>query len=78
MLRSLPELGNTLVMMLFFFVVFGIIGIQTFNGQIYQRCRLTKGPVNGVWTKDPLQDKICIEVAPGSPEIENDNFYQCN
>ena len=27
MLRSLPELGNTLVFMLFFFIVFGIIGI---------------------------------------------------
>ena len=27
MLRSLPELGNTLVFLLFFFIVFGIIGI---------------------------------------------------
>jgi hypothetical protein len=27
MLRSLPELGNTLVFMTFFFIVFGIIGI---------------------------------------------------
>lgn len=27
MLRSLPELGNTLVFMLFFFTVFGIVGI---------------------------------------------------
>ena len=27
MLRSLPELGNTLVFMMFFFMVFGIIGI---------------------------------------------------
>ena len=27
MLRSLPELGNTLVFLLFFFLVFGIIGI---------------------------------------------------
>ena len=35
MLRSLPELGNTLVFMLFFFLVFGIIGIQTFHGVLY-------------------------------------------
>ena len=35
MLRSLPELGNTLVFMTFFFIVFGIIGIQTFHGSIY-------------------------------------------
>ena len=27
MLRSLPELGNTLVFMMFFFIVFGIIAI---------------------------------------------------
>ena len=35
MLRSLPELANTLVFMLFFFIVFGIVGIQTFHGYIY-------------------------------------------
>ena len=35
MLKSLPELGNTLVFMMFFFTVFGIIGIQTFHGKIY-------------------------------------------
>ena len=27
MLRSLPELANTLVFMLFFFIVFGIVGV---------------------------------------------------
>jgi hypothetical protein len=35
MLRSLPELGNTLVFMMFYFIVFGIISIQTFHGNIY-------------------------------------------
>ena len=48
MLRSLPELANTLVFMLFFFTVFGIVGVQTFHGVIYQRCRLTDQPVNGL------------------------------
>jgi hypothetical protein len=47
MLKSLPELGNTLVFMLFFFLVFGIIGIQTFFGLTYQKCRLTPEPVDG-------------------------------
>ena len=32
MLRSIPDLGNTIAFMVFFFFVFGIIGIQTFNG----------------------------------------------
>jgi hypothetical protein len=53
MLRSLPELVNTLIFMLFFFIVFGIIGIQTFYGAIYQRCRLTEEPVDGIWEIDP-------------------------
>lgn len=60
MLRSLPELANTLIFMLFFFTVFGIIGIQTFHGKIYQRCRLTEKPVNGTWEIDASQnDFIC-------------------
>ena len=62
MLRSIPDLGNTIAFMVFFFVVFGIIGIQTFNGRIYQRCRTTKEPVNGTWTIDPDQkDQICSD-----------------
>lgn len=60
MLRSIPELGNTIAFMLFFFVVFGIVGIQTFNGSFYQRCRLTEMPENGKWPIDPTQsDFIC-------------------
>jgi hypothetical protein len=60
MLRSLPELGNTLVFMMFFLIVFGIIAIQTFFGAIYQRCRLTEFPVDGVWKIDETQaDFIC-------------------
>jgi hypothetical protein len=54
MLRSLPELVNTLIFMLFFFIVFGIIGIQTFHGAVYHRCRLTETPVDGLWELDPL------------------------
>ena len=61
MLRSLPELGNTLVFMLFFFIVFGIIGIQTFHGAIYQRCRLSENPVDGTWPIDKDQNFICTK-----------------
>lgn len=53
MLRSLPELANTLAFMFFFFIVFAIIGIQNFHGDIYNRCRLTPAPVNGQWQLDP-------------------------
>ena len=64
MLRSLPELGNTLVFMMFFFMVFGIIGIQTFHGKIYQRCRLTEKPVDGKWEIDVIQANIICSM-PG-------------
>lgn len=64
MLKSLPELGNTLVFMMFFFTVFGIIGIQTFHGKIYQRCRLTPEPVDDKWEIDPYQNHfICSKNA---------------
>lgn len=60
MLRSLPELGNTLVFMMFFFIVFGIISIQTFYGVVYKKCRLTEFPENGIWVIDDSQsDFIC-------------------
>jgi hypothetical protein len=60
MIKSLPELANTLVFLLFFFIVFGIVGIQTFNGAVYQRCRLDPKPSNGSWPMDPSQaDFIC-------------------
>ena len=69
MLRSLPELGNTLIFMMFFFIVFGIIGIQTFHGIIYQKCRLTEEPVDGVWQLDLDQAHfICNNVE------ESDNY----
>ena len=42
LLRSLGELTNTLVFMFFFIIVFSIMGIQTFHGETYQRCRQQK------------------------------------
>ena len=76
MLRSLPELGNTLVFMLFFFIVFGIIGIQTFHGAIYQRCRLTPEPVDGQWEIDPDQEHfICSKGATEGPNACQKGSY---
>ena len=66
MLRSLPELVNTLIFMLFFFIVFGIIGIQTFYGVIYQRCRFTEKPFEGEWRIDPAQSSKICSINPNS------------
>jgi hypothetical protein len=40
-LKTLPDMFNTLLFLMFFFIVFGIIGIQTNSQILYQRCRLT-------------------------------------
>lgn len=60
-LKSLPELVNTLLFLGFFFVVFGILSINSFQGKLYQRCRLYENPVNETyWPIDPTQsDFIC-------------------
>jgi hypothetical protein len=53
-LKSLPELANTFLILGFFFLIFGILGIQTNQGMLYQRCRLTEKPVNDTyWAIDP-------------------------
>lgn len=41
MFKSLPMLGNAILLLCFFFINFGIVGIQTNNGISNQRCRLT-------------------------------------
>lgn len=43
-LKSIPQLGNTFLFLLFFFSMFAIIGLNTFKPNIHQRCRLTELP----------------------------------
>ena len=52
LIQSLPALGNVVVFLLFIFILFSILGVQQFVGQLYYRCRLTPAPVNGVWAKN--------------------------
>lgn len=49
LLASLPALGNAVVFMMFIFLLFCILGVQSFSGVLYQRCRTNKIP-----NKDPL------------------------
>lgn len=39
LLASLPALGNAVVFMMFIFLLFCILGVQSFSGVLYQRCR---------------------------------------
>jgi hypothetical protein len=52
LIASFPDLANVLVLILFIFILFGIMGVHSFNGETYHRCRLTPLPVNGIWEID--------------------------
>ncbi|KAA0147079.1 hypothetical protein FNF31_07654 [Cafeteria roenbergensis] len=48
LLRSVPALLEVLLLLLFAFAIFGILGIQLWSGLLHARCRLTEGPVRAV------------------------------
>lgn len=53
LLLSLPQMANVFLFLLFMFIIFGILGNQTFSGELYNRCRLTEKPLpNGDWLID--------------------------
>ena len=41
MLKAVPELLNVVLLLFFIFIIFGILGVQLFAGQMNTRCRLT-------------------------------------
>ncbi|KAJ8559206.1 hypothetical protein ON010_g8243 [Phytophthora cinnamomi] len=74
LLKALPALGNVVVLQVFLFFMFAILGNQLFGGSMTRRCRLTEFPVllpvdeqnpHGVW---PVPDDYLNAVLadPGS------------
>jgi hypothetical protein len=60
LILSLPDLFNVGVFLGFMFLLFGILGLQLFMGQAYNRCRLTEMPVNSTyWPLDMEQVRPC-------------------
>jgi voltage-dependent calcium channel L type alpha-1D len=45
LLKALPALANVLILQLFVFAIFGILGFQLFGGNMNRRCRLTEHAV---------------------------------
>jgi len=43
--QAVPELLNVVLLLFFIFIIFGILGVQLFAGQMNTRCRLTPYPV---------------------------------
>ncbi|KAA0159275.1 hypothetical protein FNF28_05910 [Cafeteria roenbergensis] len=48
LLRSIPALLEVLLLLLFAFAIFGILGLQLWAGLFHARCRLTEAPVRMV------------------------------
>ena len=59
LLASVAQLGGVLVLALFFFTIFAILGISLWIGAIHKRCRLTQFPVDGDWEADPELTTLC-------------------
>ena len=70
LVKSLPEIGNAALFIGFISLIFGIMGLQQFQGVMYYRCRLTEKPLNTTyWPKSQVYTRVC------SPKGEG--YYSC-
>ena len=44
LLASVAQLGGVLILAVFFFTIFAILGVSLWSGKIYNRCRMTEFP----------------------------------
>ena len=59
LLSSVAQLGGVLVLAIFFFTIFAILGVSLWSGKIYYRCRMSEFPVDGDWEVDPTDTELC-------------------
>jgi len=64
LLASVAQLGGVLVLAIFFFTIFAILGVSLWTGVIHQRCRITEFPVNGDWHADASDTSLCSTIRP--------------
>ena len=64
LLGSVSQLGGVMVLAIFFFLIFAILGVSLWSGTIYQRCYFTEKPVAGEWFVDPTDASICSAERP--------------
>lgn len=75
LLYSLPALGNVVIFMGFFVVIFAVVGIHVFQGDYYHRCRLTEFPVNATsWPIDISQTRTCGDLTQGVYSCQKGTF----
>ncbi|KAK9816645.1 hypothetical protein WJX72_003272 [[Myrmecia] bisecta] len=89
LLAAIPMLGNVLVMCAFFFIVFGILGVQLFKGVLRYRCFVLDAKNNpllfGEGTPPSYADQMCYRkhlawagysCQPGEACLEYANPFQ--
>ena len=67
---SIPQLWSVLVFLLFVFLLFGIMGINQYTGQIYSQWRITQKPENATFWAKTTPLKRC----GGDQHWENGTF----
>jgi hypothetical protein len=56
---SVAQLGGVMVLAIFFFTIFAILGVSLWKGDVNMRCRYTDAPVNGTWPIDNSDTRLC-------------------
>lgn len=59
LLSSVAQLGGVMVLAIFFFTIFAILGVSLWKGDVNMRCRYTDAPVNGTWPIDNSDTRLC-------------------
>ena len=60
LLSSVSHLGGILGLAMFFFMIFAILGVSSFNGTIHQRCFETQDPLpDGSWNLVEGDYRLC-------------------
>jgi hypothetical protein len=67
LLASVAQLGGVMVLAVFFFLIFAILGVSLWSGAIYQRCYFTDTPVGGDWIVDAEDTTLCEETVRTCP-----------
>ena len=76
---ALPEFVNVAIFMIFVFILFATMGLQQYNGSIYNVCRKTPAPVqispgHWVWEADLSFQRACSMTGVGNFECPPDLY----
>lgn len=72
-LSSIPMIFNVIIVCIYLFVLFGILGIQAFEGKLRQRCVLYDGPgMDAKPVKDASGERV-LELWP-PPSVDGPKF----